>query len=137
METQKVAGIVLAFGVSFAILAGSGVGASVFGASPSDAETTDTLGDIQEKAEVPEDGEQVDSDTPYKSDVSGDNEPTTVGFVISGAAFLTNLVSSVALLPLTLTRLGFPNYFAVPVGAVAQIIAGIGVVQFTTGREYM
>jgi len=36
----------------------------------------------------------------------------------------------------TLMRLGFPNYFAVPVGGVAQIIAFIGLIQFVRGTIY-
>ena len=41
----------------------------------------------------------------------------------------------VALLPVTLMRLGFPSYFAVPVGGVAQILAFIGLVQFIRTGE--
>jgi uncharacterized protein (DUF983 family) len=40
----------------------------------------------------------------------------------------------VVLLPMTLVDLGFPVWFAVPVGAPATIVASIGVIQFVTGR---
>jgi hypothetical protein len=132
MDTKNVLGVVLAFGVFFALLAGSGVGASIFGASPGEAESSRTLEDISDEASVDtEEGGGIDAD------VAGDNEPTIVGVAISGGEFIAQLVGAVALLPLTLVRLGFPNYFAVPVGGGAQVIATIGLFQFVTGRELL
>jgi hypothetical protein len=46
-------------------------------------------------------------------------------------------VAAVGLLPVTLLRLGFPAYFAIPVGGVAQVIAFIGLIQFVRGTEYI
>jgi hypothetical protein len=130
MNSKNVLGVVLCFGVFFALLAGSGVGASIFGESPGEAETTRTLDEISEEASVDsEEGGGIDAD------VAGDNEPTIVGVAISGGEFVAQLAGAVALLPLTLVRLGFPNYFAVPVGGAAQVIATIGLFQFVTGRE--
>lgn len=131
MRSKSVLGVVLAFGVAFALLAGSGIGAAVFGASPADADTARTLDDISDDASVDEDAESGG----FSADVTGDNEPTVVGVAISGGQFVAQLVGAVALLPLTLTRLGFPNYFAVPVGGVLQVIAFIGLAQFVAGRE--
>jgi len=131
MRSKSVVGLVLAFGLAFAILAGSGVGAAVFGASPGDADTTRTLEDIGEDASVDADEENGG----LAGDVAGDNEPTVIGLAISAGSFATQLVAAVALLPLTLTRLGFPYYFAVPVGSILEIIAFIGLAQFVTGRE--
>ena len=80
----------------------------------------------------------ADSETGgLSADVAGDNEPTLVGVAISGGQFAASLVGAVALLPVTLMRLGFPSYFAVPVGGVAQIIAFIGLIQFVRGTEYI
>ena len=131
MRSKSVLGVVLAFGVAFALLAGSGIGAAVFGASPGDADTARTLEDISEDASVDAD----DEDGGFAADVTGDNEPTVVGVAISGGQFVAQLVGAVALLPVTLMRLGFPRYFAVPVGGVAQVIAFIGLAQFVAGRE--
>jgi len=132
MNTKDVLGVVLAFGVLFSLAAGSGVGATIFGGSPGDAETTRTLDKIGEEASVDsEEGGGIDAD------VAGDNEPTIVGVAISGGEFIATLVGAVALLPLTLTRLGFPYWFATPIGAGAQIIATIGLFQFVTGRELL
>jgi len=132
MRTKSVLGVVLAFGVAFSLLAGSGIGAAIFGENPEGAETADTLADISGGAEVDSDSESGG----LSADVAGDNEPTLVGVAISGGQFAATLVGSVALLPVTLMRLGFPNYFAVPVGGVAQIIAFIGLIQFVRGTIY-
>ncbi|MFP4218493.1 MAG: hypothetical protein ACLFR6_06610 [Salinarchaeum sp.] len=126
-------GVVLCFGIAFALLSGSGIGADIFGENPGDAESSETLEDISSDAEVDEEGDGEG----LSADVSGDDEPTVTGVVLAGGQFAVQLVGSVALLPITLTRLGFPSYFAVPVGGVAQIIAFIGLAQFIGGREYI
>jgi len=133
MRSKSVLGVVLAFGVAFALLAGSGIGAAVFGASPGDADTARTLEDISTDASVDTDAEGGG----LSADVAGDNEPTLVGVAISGGQFAAQLVGAVALIPVTLIRLGFPRYFAVPVGGVLQVIAFIGLVQFVRGTEYL
>jgi len=132
MNSKNIIGVVLAFGLFFALLAGSGVGATNFGASPGDAETSRTLDEIGDEASV-----DTEEGGGISADVAGDNEPTVVGVTISGGEFVAELVGAVALLPLTLIRLGFPNYFAVPVGSAAQGIATIGLYQFVTGRELL
>ena len=133
MQSKTVLGVVLAFGVAFSLLAGSGIGAAVFGESPGDETTVETLEDISSDADVDQDGDG----TGLGADVAGDNEPTLVGLAISSGQFGVQLVAAVALLPLTLVRLGFPNYFAIPVGGVAQIIAFLGLAQFVSGREWL
>lgn len=130
MQTKSILGVVLAFGVAFTLLSGSGIGASVFGESPGDSATTETLDDIAGDAEVDEDSETGG----LRGDVAGDNEPTVVGLAISAGQFGTQLVAAVGLLPITLMQLGFPEYFAIPVGGLAQIVAFIGLAQFVTGR---
>jgi len=131
MRSKSVLGVVLAFGVMFSLAAGSGIGATVFGASPGEADSARTLEDIGNESTVDPDS----SDGGIAADVTGANEPTVVGVAISGGQFVAQLVGAVTLLPLTLVRLGFPNYFAVPVGAVAQAIAVVGLFQFVSGRE--
>ena len=132
MRSKTILGVVLAFGVTFSLLAGSGIGAAIFGESPGDAETSKTVDDIADDSSV--DG---DDGSGLSADVAGDNEPTLVGVAISGGKFAAQLVAAVALLPVTMIRLGFPSYFAVPVGGVAQIIAFIGLVQFVRGTKYI
>ena len=132
MNTKSVLGVVLSFGVAFALLAGSGVGPALFGENPGGAESTTTLEDISGDASV--DSEKDGGG--LSADVAGDNEPTLVGVAISGGQFASTLVGAVALLPVTLVRLGFPSYFAVPVGGLAQIVAFIGLIQFIRGTVY-
>jgi hypothetical protein len=129
MRTAPVIGVVLSLGVAFALLAGSGIGPAVFGESPGDAESASTLEEIGDEAAVDEEG--------VSADVAGDNEPTLVGFALSGGQFVVQTVGAVALLPITLTRLGFPSYFAVPAGAMAQIVAVIGLFQFLRTGEFI
>ena len=131
MRTAPVIGVVLALGVAFALLAGSGIGSTVFGQSPGDSDAARTLDDIGEEADVGGEG----GGAGVSADVAGDNEPTLVGFAISGGQFVVQAVGAVALLPITLTRLGFPSYFAVPAGALAQIVATIGLFQFVRTGE--
>jgi len=133
MQTKDIFGVVLSFGLAFALVAGVGIGGDVFGASADGAETSRTLEDIQSEASVDEDAKNDEGG--LSADIGTDNEPTLVGVAISGGQFLTSLVGAVALLPVTLTRLGFPSYFAIPVGGIAQIIAFIGLVQFIRTGE--
>ena len=133
MQTKPIIGVVLAFGVAFALLGGSGIGPAVFGEDP-DAETERVIEDISEEGDVNVD---EDGEGGLGADIGGDNEPTVTGVIISGGQFAAQLVAAVALLPLTLVRLGFPTYFAVPVGGLAQIIAFIGLVQFIGRTEYL
>lgn len=131
MESKSVLGIALAFGFSFAMLSGSGIGASIFGETPGDDPTIDTVGDIGDEASISEE------DGGLSGDASGRNEPTLRGFVFSTARFGAELVAAVGMLPITLARLGFPAYFAYPAGALAQIVAFIGLGQFIAGREWI
>jgi hypothetical protein len=137
MRSKSVLGVVLAFGLAFAVLSGSGIGAAVFGASPGDADTTRTIEDVGNDSSVDTGDVESGSSDGLSADVAGDNEPTLVGVALSGGQFAAQLVGAVALLPVTLIRLGFPSYFAVPVGLIAQIIAFIGLVQFVRGTEYI
>ena len=134
MRSKGAIGVILAFGLAFALMSGSGIGAMVFGENPDDAESSGTLDELIDGADVDED---EDGGGGLSGNIGDDNEPTVTGFVISGAQFITELVRAVALLPLTLMRLGFPSYFAVPVGGIAQIIAFVGLIQFVTGRELL
>lgn len=132
MDTKTTISLVLAFGVAFTLLAGAGVG-GLYGQSPNDADSSRTIGDVASDADVDPDSEGEG----LGADVAGDNEPTLVGLAISGGRFAAQLVASVTIFPYTLIRLGFPRYFAVPIGSVLQIIAFIGLIQFIRGTEYL
>ena len=124
--------MILCFGMAFALLAGSGIGMSMFGETPGDAESAGTLEELIEGSSVDEDdGGGLDAD------VGGDNEPTLVGVGISAGQFAVSLAIAVTLMPVTLIGLGIPWWFAVPVGGIAQILAFIGLVQFVRGVEFL
>lgn len=133
MNTTEVTGIVLCLGLAFAVLSGSGIGATIFGASPGDAGTTRTLEDLGENTDLTE-NDPTGSAGGIIASVSGGG--TLIGLIISVGRTLVEFGAAVTLLPVTLSRLGFPRYFAYPVGAFAQIIAFIGFAQFLTGHEY-
>ena len=133
MQSKSVLGVVLAFGVAFALLGGSEIGMVIFGETPGQEPTADTLGDIGNESSVDEDSDG----SGLSADVAGDDEPTLVGVALSAGQFGVQLVAAVGLLPLTLVRLGFPSYFAYPIGGLAQIIAFLGLAQFVSGREWI
>ena len=133
METKAVLGVVLSFGIAFAILSGAGLGA-VFGEDPDDHETTRAIEALEEDASVAQD---ADGEGGVSADVAGDSEPTLVGLAISAGGFAVQLVVAVGLLPVTLTQFGFPYYAAYPLGVVAQSVALIGLFQFVRGTEYL
>jgi hypothetical protein len=130
MQTKGVLGLVLAFGLAFALLSGSGIGAAVFGENPGDAQTTRTIDEVSNQSSV-----DKEDDGGLGTDVTGDNEPTLVGLGISSGRFLVGLVGAVVFLKSTLINLGFPAYFAVPIARIAQIIAFIALVQFARTGE--
>lgn len=66
---------------------------------------------------------------------SSTDEPL-INFVLSGAGALLTTAKLVLFLPVALSNLGFPIWFAGPVGAVIQIGTGIGIIQFISGRVY-
>jgi len=63
-------------------------------------------------------------------------DSSTVGLIASGLGTVTDVAGAVVLLPLTLMNLGFPAFFAVPLGGLAQLIAGIGIIEFAVNREW-
>jgi len=64
-------------------------------------------------------------------------EGSLIGTIISGGQSIIQIASLAAVVPSLLLDLGLPWWFAEPVGWIATIIGGIGVVQFVTGREYL
>lgn len=70
----------------------------------------------------------------YGGAASGSDDPL-INFILDGGGSLLSVFKLVGALPNALINLGFPTWFAVPLGGLVQIIAGIGVVQFVTGRK--
>ena len=131
MRTIPVIAFVLSLGVAFAVVSGSGVGATIFGVQNQDPGAEKALNDSQDDTQLEEgDGGGI------SGSVFGDNEPTVVGLVLSAGKAVISVATAVALLPFVLVNLGLPTYFAAPVGLFAQIVVGIGVFQFVTGRVW-
>jgi len=63
-------------------------------------------------------------------------ESSLTGVIVDGFTSIIDFASAVVALPTTLMGLGFPAWFAQPVGRLAQLIAGIGGIQFATGRVW-
>lgn len=125
MHTKNVFGVVICLAVTFALISGSGVGAEIFG---QETETTG-LDELSEAAEENKD--------PEFSVVSTITQAPFVGAILQFGGMVRTFVSVVGFLPLYLMRLGFPNWFAAPIGVVAQLIASIGLFQVVTGREFL
>lgn len=125
MQTKNVFGVVMAFAVSFALLSGSGVGSAVFGENPD----TQTLEEFETVAE--------ENKEPNFNVLSSLANVPFLGIILQFGDIATTFVGTVAGLPFVLMRLGFPRYFALPVGTIAQIIAIIGMFQLVTGREFL
>ena len=125
MHTKNVFGVVMAFALMFALIAGSGVGATIFDQNP------DTRG-LDEFSETAEENKD-----PTFSVVSAIAQAPFVGAILQFGGMVRTFIAVVGFLPLWLMRLGFPNYFAAPVGVFTQIIASIGLFQVVTGREFL
>lgn len=119
--------VVLALGISGAMLGGAGF-ADAWG---SPAPQTDAA-----QEELNESGGDLNPEnTPVSGPVgSGDSE--IVGLIASGLSSLTDLAGAVALLPWTLMSLGFPAWFAAPVGSLAYVLVGISLIEWATNREW-
>jgi hypothetical protein len=66
---------------------------------------------------------------------SGSDEPL-ISFILNGASVILETAKLVVALPLALINLGFPAWFAIPVGSIVSIVTSIGIIQFITGRIY-
>jgi hypothetical protein len=121
--------IVLCIGVAGAMISMSGF-ADVWGTpQPETGAAQDAL-EEQSEAVNPA-GPEGSASGPVSS-----GESSIVGLIVDGSRSLAGLAAAVALLPLTLMNLGLPGWFALPVGSLAYIVTGIGVIEFATNREW-
>lgn len=83
--------------------------------------------------------ESAASVSPQNGSVQGpvsSGDSSIVGLIADGLGSLTDIAGGVVLLPLTLIKLGFPRWFAIPIGSLAELIVGIGLFEFATNREW-
>lgn len=124
MNTNMVWFIVAVLGMTALMWNLSGMDAALSGPDPaSDLESGDEL---EERApENPSLNGSADSSA---------GEGDIVGVIISGGQGIVNFIGMLVLLPVELQRLGFPQWFAYPLGRLVQIIGVIGLYQFVTNR---
>jgi len=119
--------VVLAIGVAAAMIGMSGF-IDAWGGEPPQVDAA--------ASEVNESGAAVSPEQgPVEGPVSS-GESNIVGLVVSGLGSLTDIAGAVVVLPITLMNLGFPAWFAVPIGTIAEAIVGIGIIQFATQRDW-
>lgn len=127
MRTTFLLATVLCIGLAMALFAGSGFNALVQGSQ--------APGPLADSVEEQGNQSVINENQSVSSDRTG-SSGSLAGLILSSARTIGEIVGLVSLLPFTLQRLGFPAWFALPIGSVAYIIAGIGVVQFLSGRIF-
>lgn len=124
MRTNFVWFLVLALGISALMWQLAGVGSVLSG--------DNAAGGL-------ESGDELEAQAPDEPRVNGSANSNTgesdiVGLILAGGAGIANFVNMAVLLPLELQRLGFPYWFAYPIGLGVQVIALIGIIQFLSNR---
>jgi|APHM01.1.fsa_nt_gi hypothetical protein len=118
---------VLALGVALLMMQGSGFNALITG-----SQDPGPLGDAI--------GNQADSSPANEGSLnatrSAAGEGSIAGLILGGGETALDVVGLLALLPVTLERLGFPTWFALPLGSIVYIISGLGIAQFVSGRVF-
>lgn len=125
VRTTFLLATVLCIGLTMTLFAGSGFNSLVTG-SQEPGQLADSVNDRANDSVV-NDEENISSD---RTGSSG----SLAGLILSSARTIGQVVGLISLLPITLQRLGFPAWFAVPLGSVVYVIGGIGIVQFLSGR---
>lgn len=128
MKSNAVIGVVMSFALAFALMSGSGLGATIFGQE----QTESTLDEFESVAE-----EERQTEVGLLGSLGALGGNPIIGFIIDFGDTAKALLSTVVLFPLYLTRLGFPSYFSYPVGVLCQVITTVGFFQVITGRELL
>lgn len=104
-----------------------------------ETDPTDGLGapgELQKQADNSSYGGVNGTDRPgFEGSAQSQDEGDIVGFIISGARTVAQFVGFVVLLPWELADLGFPWWFAYPIGLASQVMATLTVAQFASNRR--
>ena len=119
--------VVLAIGVAAMMLGMSGFSAA-WGADPPQTSAAQEELEDSSRDLAPQSG-------PVSGPVSGVDD-SVIGLLASGLGSAVDVAGAGAVLPKALISLGFPAWFATPVGFLAQLIVGIGLFEFATSREW-
>jgi len=131
MRTTAPVVFVLALGVAFAVFGSTGL-AGVWGVA-------DAPGGEQVESNLNQSAANSSAGNPSEFDGQvgeSDGETNLIGLTIASLDIIASAGAAVVLLPVTLISLGMPAYAAVPLGLFLQVIVGIGIVEFATGREW-
>jgi len=129
MDTKLPVILVLSLAVGAAMWGGSGIGDELTTNPASDLQSQDDFEEEANDSSISDGGE-------FAGPVASNDEGNIVGLIISGARSIAGIFGLALLLPRELITLGIPAWAAIPLGLLAQIIVGIGIVQFATGRVF-
>lgn len=120
--------LMISIGAAVLMFQASGY-AGLYGSDPTAG--LEPLGDsVKEEANNSRGANKPDA---YGGAASGSDEPL-INFILDGGGAVLSVFNLVGALPNALIAFGLPRWFAQPIGYVAQIIMGLGAVQFITGR---
>lgn len=117
--------IVMALGVAGMMWGMSGFGA-MYDSGADDLESADALNQSAEDSSV----------TGFGADAGPNQGGNIIGLIFAGLDRLVDIAGLVLLLPMELHNIGFPLWFAVPIGVLCQTIVGIGIFEFASQREW-
>jgi hypothetical protein len=134
MRTSWGVAVVMSIAVASLMFTGSGYG-EAFSNNP-----TDGLGGVGSEVNEQADESAVeqtgdDGGGPLAGALGSTDNPL-ISFILSGGGAILSTIRLVVSLPTVLIGLGFPGWFALPVGAFVSIATSIGIIQFITGRVY-
>lgn len=124
MRASFAVALALSLAMAGLFMTGSGFNAAV-GADDRAPTISDQL---EEKAES--------GDTSFSSSARSEDDGSIAGFIISGTQDVVGLIWMVVAMPATLRELGFPEWFAYPLGLGFYVITALGVAQFASGRIF-
>ena len=124
MKTAFTVAIVVSFAVSGMMFAGSGFNNAV-GAG-------DRTGTLSEQFEE----EANSTSAGFESSARSEDDGSIAGFIISGTQSVVSIIWMVVLMPTTLQNMGFPTWFAKPIGYAFYMLATVGGAQFAAGRLF-
>lgn len=122
------AAFALALALSMAMaglfMAGSGFNAAV----GQDGSTPTISGSLEDRGNS--------SSVDFSSSARSEDDGSIAGFIISGTSEVVSMFGMVLLMPLTLRQLGFPQWFAYPIGLGFYVLVTLGIAQFAAGRIF-
>lgn len=125
MRTTYPLFVVIALGVMLLMFQGSGFNALIQGSQ--------APGPVGDEVESQGNSSVANDEQSLNASRQASDEGSIAGLILSSGRGVVDVFVLIALLPSTLQRLGFPLWFAAPVGSMVYIISGIGIVQFIRG----